>query len=294
MRNGQQKKGYVMKIVIVQEAGRHEKNAEFRECLSFQRALLGIGCDDVDVWGKGYTGFENGFPGADVTIVLEQYDDGWLPAEDIRKLSDRVVYWSIDTHIALDAHRRIRDRLQPKLTYSAVYGKIKELDATWLPNCVDTRLFVSNNAFDDRPIYVGFCGSVGASREYMINRLIDDVGMVSRHGLIGHEMVMMLNNYKISFNMNIGEDINYRTFESMACGCVLLTNNSPGLSLLFDSNDLMVYDDLSDCKKIIRSNSDNVDKLREIAASGRRKVIDFHTYRNRALQIMNEVTGGLA
>lgn len=283
-----------MKICIVQEAGRHAENANFRECLSLQRALQDVGVSDVGVWGKGFDGFDNGFPGADWTIVLEQYDDGWIPAENIRKESSKVIYWSIDTHIALEQHMVMRDRLRPDKTYTAVRSGMSALDATWLPNCVDTRLFTVATVFDDRPIYVGFCGSVGGRRQWVVERLRDDIGMVVRQGHVGAKMVTMLNNLKISFNMNASDDVNYRTFESMACGCVLLTNETPGLSLLFESNDYLIYHDLIDCKELLRSMQGKANELREIAARGRRKVNDMHTYRNRALQIINEVAGSVA
>jgi hypothetical protein len=46
-----------MKILIIQENGRHDENREFRECFNLQRSLISIGHDCV-VWGLGHENFK--------------------------------------------------------------------------------------------------------------------------------------------------------------------------------------------------------------------------------------------
>ena len=47
-----------MKIVIIQESGRHEKNKNFRESLNLHRALSKIEGVESKVWGLNYPDFE--------------------------------------------------------------------------------------------------------------------------------------------------------------------------------------------------------------------------------------------
>ena len=42
-------------------------------------------------------------------------------------------------------------------------------------------------------------------------------------------MVKAINSYKIHFNRNHSKDINYRTFETLGCQTVLVTNNTDRL-----------------------------------------------------------------
>ena len=46
-----------MKIVIIQEAGRHEGNKNFRESLCLHKALSRIEEVESKVWGLNYTDF---------------------------------------------------------------------------------------------------------------------------------------------------------------------------------------------------------------------------------------------
>ena len=46
-----------MNIVIIQEAGRHDKNREFRESLNLFRSLSKIDGINAKVWGLNYPEF---------------------------------------------------------------------------------------------------------------------------------------------------------------------------------------------------------------------------------------------
>src|SRR5689334_21598787 len=45
-----------MKVLIIQENGRHEKNRHFRECFALQSAFQRLGWK-ADIWGLGHSGF---------------------------------------------------------------------------------------------------------------------------------------------------------------------------------------------------------------------------------------------
>ena len=68
-----------MKILIIQENGRHEENRHLRECFSMQRAFQ-FHDVDCDVWGLGHDSPEPDFESYDLIINLENYDEtGWVP-----------------------------------------------------------------------------------------------------------------------------------------------------------------------------------------------------------------------
>ena len=65
-----------MKIVIIQESGRHEKNKNFRESLNLKRSLNKIENINVEVWGLGYdlNNFEEIESWSDVILIVENYN----------------------------------------------------------------------------------------------------------------------------------------------------------------------------------------------------------------------------
>ena len=64
-----------MKILLIQENGRHDANRNYRECFCLQRAFIFHG-HECDVWGLGHTNFTNipEYESYDWIINLENYD----------------------------------------------------------------------------------------------------------------------------------------------------------------------------------------------------------------------------
>jgi spore maturation protein CgeB len=78
----------------------------------------------------------------------------------------------------------------------------------------------------DKTIDVGFCGSY-ANREQLLEHLKREHDLHLDIFVIGDAMVEAINSYKCHFNLNIANDINYRSFETIGCGTILLTNYNP-------------------------------------------------------------------
>ena len=81
-------------------------------------------------------------------------------------------------------------------------------------------------------------------------------------------MVEAINKYKCHFNLNISNDINFRSFETIGCGTLLLTNYNPQyeeLGFIDGENCFMYSDPNSLIEKInyIKNNDTN-----EIAKNG--------------------------
>ena len=87
-----------MKILIIQENGRHEKNKNFRECFSLKRAFENHG-HQAEVWGLNHKNFEitPDWDGYDIIFNLENYDtSGWVPS--LNQCNAYKILWSIDAH----------------------------------------------------------------------------------------------------------------------------------------------------------------------------------------------------
>ena len=88
-----------MKIIIIQENGRHDANRNFRECFSLQRAFKKLN-HECDVWGLGHDNFDMipDWNSYDLIFNIENYDTtGWVPSFKSTTKPKKAV-WSIDAH----------------------------------------------------------------------------------------------------------------------------------------------------------------------------------------------------
>lgn len=280
-----------MKIVIIQEAGRHEKNKNFRECLNLHRALSRIEGVESKVWGLNYEEFKSFSEienWADVIFIIENYTSHWMPIEEIANSKKLKIYWSIDSHCVLQQHINLCRILKIDILLNSTEGYLKYFEnevkkSYWFPN-----------AYPDDLIYpldiakttdVGFCGNI-LNRGHVIDSL-EKYNIKKDIFVIGEEMVKSINSYKIHINCNIADDINYRTFETTGCKTLLLTNYTPGLEKLFDiGKEVIVYENLEDLNNKVNYFLNNPEELNQIAEAGHKRSKENHTYFNRAQSLV--------
>lgn len=290
-----------MKILLIQEAGRHEANREFREALSMRHALQALG-HDAPIWGLGYNtspfskfDFEICKYFADAICLMEQYDQsGWVP--DISGFKGPRVFWTIDSHCNLSEHIAQVERQQVTHLLSSTrqfldYYHNPGMKKYWFPNCYDDTLIYPMPEVE-KVYSVGFCGNLN-NRGPWIDCLDRHCGLVQRDiFVIGKDMVRAINSYKIHFNRNIDIDINYRTFETPGCKTMLLTNYTPGLEELFEiGRELVTYSSGNDLSAKVRYYLEHDGEREAIAEAGFQRAKRDHTYLNRAarlVEILNE------
>jgi spore maturation protein CgeB len=108
--------------------------------------------------------------------------------------------------------------------------------------------------------------------------------------VIGEDMVRSLSSYKIAFNCNIADDINYRTFEATAAGAMLLTNYTPNLEKLFDiGKEIIAYRSLDEILSFINYYTNNDDERNTIARAGMNRTVACHSYNVRAEQLIEHL-----
>jgi len=284
-----------MKILIIQENGRHEKNRNFRECFSLQRAFEKNGYECV-VWGLGHKNFNTDFNKlenwTDIIFLLENYTPEWIPFEKIQKSKKIKIYWSIDSHCVLNQHINLVKQLKPDfllnstrhyLPYFRDYcGKV-----LWFPNCYDDTLI--NPIIDiKKTIDVGFCGNINNRGEWIT--YLDKFSIKKDIFVIGEDIVKSINSYKIHFNRNISNDINYRTVETTGCRTLLFTNHTDGLEELFDINkEIVVYDTKDDLIDKMTYYLNNEKDRILIEQRGYEKTKSKHTYFDRVKNFIVEL-----
>ena len=137
---------------------------------------------------------------------------------------------------------------------------------------------------------IGFCGN-------WLNR-IQWIDLIEKNNIpvkkdifvIGDDMVKSINSYKIHFNRNLSDDINFRTFETLGCKTLLITNHTPGLEKLFTiGENIVVYENEKDLIDKINFYLKNNKEREVMIQKGYDHVKKNHTYYNRAEQLINIV-----
>ncbi len=284
-----------MKIVIIQEAGRHEANREFREALNLNRSLNKIDGVESKVWGLNYETFSTPFSEiekwADVIFIIENYTPYWLPTSEISNSSKLKIYWSIDSHyggmvnqhIELCRQFRIDILLNSTERYIPMFSNVER--KYWFPNSYPSDLIYP---IDVNKIHnIGFCGNDRPEVHYL-----DKFNIKKDFFVIGDNMVKAINSYKIHFNKNIADDINYRTFETTGCRTLLLTNYTPGLEKLFNiGEEIVTYDNNADLDDKINYYLNNESDRIKIETAGWKRAKKDHTYDNRAQKLIDIING---
>ena len=283
-----------MKILILQSAGQHKKNENFRECLCLQRAFTAIGIESK-VYGPGFDNFnefnklENW---CDIIFVVENYwKTFWFP--DLKSSKKLKIFWSIDSHIVFNRHLKFVTENNFNLVLCSNNRHIEKWDkikSTLFLNCYDNTL-VYHKPEIEKLINIGFCGNI-VNRGLYIAELKNQCNLHTDIFVIGNDMVNAINSYKIHWNKSYSFDVNYRCFETCGCKTLLLTNNISELNKAFNlKTDIVVYDSILDCIEKIKFHLSHPAITQQIAQNGYNNVTKNHTYVNRAKQFIEIVKG---
>lgn len=278
-------------ILIIQENGRHERNRQFRECFCLQRAFLHLGVR-ADVWGKNHNNFHQPFEDLmgnyDIILSMENYDSNWHP--NLSGIKTPKAFWCIDAHMGFEPYMDFAQANRFDIIFSATEAFVDRFKkyagkSIWLPNAYDS--FLIDKLFNvSKTIPLGFCGNT-VNRKEWIDYLKRRWGLHHDQMVIGPDMVRAVNSYQIHWNLNVSIDINYRTFETLGCCTFLLTSYTPGIENLFRLDDqIVVYRNRNDLDEKIAYYQSHPDAREKIAVRGYQHVRRFHTYIQRAEEIL--------
>jgi spore maturation protein CgeB len=127
------------------------------------------------------------------------------------------------------------------------------------------------------------------ARKALVRRLERKCGLRIER-VLGDAMVRTVSSYWIHFNKNYANDINYRSFETLGCATVLMTNfNKQYLDLGFiHRENCLMYKNEQHLLDLFGEYGNDYVQLRKIAASGY-ELSKRHTYLERAKLIENIV-----
>ena len=272
-----------MRILTIQEFGRHIENYKFRECLSLTRAFKSFG-HDAKAWGMGHPNYDKrpDFNSYDIIINLENYDlKGWVPSLS-RYNHPLKLIWSIDAHLrGMEPFLKTFEDGNYDLILQSTQSYLTN-KSVWFPNCYDDEL-ISPGTIQDKRYSIGFCGSI-LNRSTALSYLDKNFYLKTDIGVLGKDMVNAIKSYWIHFNQNIKGDINFRNFETIGCGTVLLTNYDDQYdSLGFkDGENCIFYKSIEDIYPKVKKYHKHLIK---IGANGA-LLAQQHTYLARAQQII--------
>lgn len=278
-----------MRVIIIQEAGRHEENKNFRECLSLQRAFINNG-HWCDVWGLGHSNYNNtpDWNSYDLIMNIENYDSiGWVP--NLSEFNKPIkLLWSIDAHCRGE---EIYENTFSSGRYNFLLHSTKDFVRKnyhiWFPNCFDDDLVKNMNV--DKKHFIGFCGNY-VNRKDLIDTITSEFSMKQDIFVIGESMVRAINEYGIHFNKNMLNDINYRNFETIGTGTVLLTSNNDVYESLgfINEKNCLIYNSIEDIRRILKDVKENPSILKTIGDSGY-ELSKSHTYKIRVKQLIDQL-----
>ena len=278
-----------MKFLIIQEQGRHEISRHLRECNSLQRAIIANG-EECDVWGLGHANYatEPNYDTYDVIVNLENYDTGWAP--DLRNYRSPIkLLWSIDAHVqGYEYYKRIFDGGN----YTKILQATKDFcckDSVWFPNCYDDKFIYPQ--LSKYSIPVGFCGNY-VNRKPLFDYIKSKIPEFHLDiDVRGQDMINAINSYRIGFNKNIGIDVNYRNFETMGCGTMLITDKNHQYDALGfkHTENCLIYSSPDEAVELIKYAIDRPMQMHDISQKGLELVQKKHTFNKRAEHLIKYV-----
>jgi hypothetical protein len=198
------------------------------------------------------------------------------------------LFYSVDTHHHLFLHRMIGKCMNQVMVAQKDYINSflpEEGSAEWLPLWASIKASPAEKKEYDA-VFIGTLNpKLNPSRIEFFEELQKIVPVLCKSGHFPDYFTRA----KIAINQTVKGDLNFRVFESLMCGPLLLTENiSNGLFELFENGKHLVTYNKGDTKeaaeKIQYYLSHPVEATR-IAESGRAHIIDHHLPFHRALKL---------
>jgi len=195
------------------------------------------------------------------------------------------VFFSIDAHVHAPWHKFFGGGFDHVLLAQPDYlSQFQEINpsTTWFPLWADTWYEPEN----PRPIDVSFRGSFSPTTQPERIKFFDALAKLHPLDCGGGPYADVYSQSKIVVNHVWKDDLNFRVFEGMGCGALMVTPRiKNGLFELFkEGEDLICYENenAEDAARTIRRVLDNQDDLIRIAQNGFTKVKRYHNETVRA------------
>jgi glycosyltransferase involved in cell wall biosynthesis len=165
--------------------------------------------------------------------------------------------------------------------------------AIWLPGSASVDVAIDYHLPRTHDLtFVGSLDPVHQNRVEMIEQLSKVFPQMNiKQGVFLEAMARVLSASKMVFNISLKQDLNYRVFEALACGAMLLTDRIDNglLDLFEDGKDLVIYDSFDDLKDKIIYYLEHSDERKSIARAGKQKVLQQNTVDHRISKVLGRL-----
>lgn len=240
-----------MKVLLLQDAGVHEKNKHLRECITLQKGFRNIG-SHCDIWGRDHSHCDiNILPDFDSYDLIIDLWEAYHSRLNLSKVKTKKFLFSCDAHVnGEQTYIDIMNQGGFDAILTNAQGLFTDVESYWIKPLIDLDFIKRKNR--DKKSFLGFCGNRNPQRNEYIDKLTDEFNLHQDIFVIGDDMVNAINSYEIHFNKNLGypHGFAYRIAETLACGSVLLTNESYMNEMvgLKDKQNCLIYTDYDDIK----------------------------------------------
>jgi hypothetical protein len=163
----------------------------------------------------------------------------------------------------------------------------------WLPYACDLELFKPAPDPQERPYEVAFVGQLNSdkARRRILKAIGQKYSLNPQKYYLQSEIPGVYSQAKIVLNMPLADDLNFRTFEAMSCGALLLTRRiANGQELLFEEDrHYVAYSDEQEMMEKIAYYLDHPAAREAIAAAGLREVQENHRLEQRVEELLGKV-----
>lgn len=199
-----------------------------------------------------------------------------------------VVFYSVDTFHHADMHAFMAKVFDHILVAQKDYVRVFDdcgTPSTWLPLWAPRYV----EASDRKTWPVSFVGNLNAKlnprRVEFFEKLQHQVPINIAHGNYWEHFPFS----EIVVNQTVKGDLNFRVFEAMMCGALLLTERTPnGLFEIFrEGEHLITYtpDSVEEATERVRYLLAHPEQMRQIAHAGREEILKRHLPKHRALAV---------
>lgn len=208
------------------------------------------------------------------------------------------VYICSDAHLGYD-YRLSRAREfdwvfcnQLESTEAFIRDGIPRERCMWLPHAAEPLAYPKKAIINKHDVC--FVGNVGSwNRVDFLDRMFKEFPNFFYGKRLFEEAAEIFSSSKIVLNISIKDDVNMRVFEALSTGSLLLTNELPGLSVLFkDGVHLVTYKTLDEAVEKARYYIAHDAERERIAAAGHAEFMARHTYTHRLKTVMEIITKG--
>ncbi len=221
-------------------------------------------------------------------IIIHDESSPWylIGLEDV---VSPIVFYAVDTHHHFECHKYMAGACN--LTYFAQKDYLNLIDVSgikseWLPLWASRYVDQSS----DKKFETSFIGSLDARLNPERVQFFDHLKkLIPIH--IGHGQFWDIFPFsEIVINQTVKSDLNFRVFEALMCGCMLLTEASEnGLSELFTNEQHLVTYTKGNVEEVVEKVNyylNHKSEMREIAQAGRVETLLNHTAEARMQRIL--------